>query len=146
MHSNFIFLLAASLVLATELSNENAVPDSKKLDGPWNVTSVVRNRNELPPEKLNGLQATFRDGHFAFKMGEKTLTEGTFQLDPGKSPPTIDLTSKDANGSAQKTLAIYDLTGDILSICGAAPGQPRPSEFEALDGSGHTLTTFQRVK
>jgi uncharacterized protein (TIGR03067 family) len=146
VNSSVLFILAANLLVAAEPSNENAIQESKKLEGAWNVTSVVRNRNELPSERLSNLQTTFREGRFAFKMGAKTLSEGTFQLDPGKLPRTIDLTSQDANGKQQTTRAIYDLSGDVLRICGAQPGQDRPRELEATDGSGHTLTTFERAK
>ena len=146
MKSNVLFVLAAGVLLAAARGNENTTQETKKLEGAWNVTSVVRNRNELPAEKLTDLQTIFRDGRFAFKQGDKTLTEGTFQLDPTKMPRTIDLTTIDADGKEKITLAIYDLTEDMLSICGAQPGEERPREFDAADGSGHTLTTFQRVK
>jgi uncharacterized protein (TIGR03067 family) len=119
---------------------------NKELEGAWSVTSAERNKNELPAERLKDLQATFRDGRFAFRQGDKTLTEGTLRVDPEKVPRTIDLTTIDANGNDETALAIYDLTEDSLKICGAQPGETRPSEFAAMDGSGHTLTTFQRVK
>jgi uncharacterized protein (TIGR03067 family) len=138
--------LAASVLLAAAHGNENTIQQSKKLEGSWSVTSAVRNRNELPAERLANVQAIFRDGRFAFTQGDKALTEGTFQIDPAKTPRTIDLTTIDANGNEKTTLAIYDLAEDMLRICGAQPGVERPSEFVANDGSGHTLTTFQRVK
>lgn len=146
MNSNLPFVLAASVLLAAVLGDENKNQENKKLEGTWSVTSVVRNRNELPAEQLKDLQTIFRDGRVAFKHGDTILSEGTFQLDPDKMPRTIDLTTKDTNGKESTTLAIYDLTEDNLRICGAQPGEERPSEFAANDGSGHTLTTFQRVK
>jgi len=146
VQSNVLVVLAAFVLLAADRGNENTIQESKKLEGAWSVTSAVRNRNELPAEKRNGLQVIFRDGRFAFKQGDKALAEGTFRLDPAAAPRTIDLTTIDANGNEKTTLAIYDLTEDALRICGAPPGEGRPGEFAALDGSGHTLTTFQRVK
>ena len=144
MKGSVLLVLAASVLLAAE-GNEN-IQEGKKLQGSWNATSVVRNRNELPAEQLKDLQLVFRDGRFAFKKGDKMLDEGTFRLDPAKAPRTIDLVTTDADGKEKTTLAIYELTDDTLRICGAQSGEGRPDEFAANDGSGHTLSTFERVK
>ncbi len=146
MKGNVLLALASIMLLGAEGANENTPRESKELEGAWNVTSVVRNRNELPAERLKDLQMIFQGGRFAFKQGDKTLTEGTFRLDPAKAPGTIDLTAIDANGNNQTTLAIYELMDDSLKICGAQPGETRPGEFAAMDGSGHTLTALRRVK
>ena len=146
MKANVLVFLAASLLLTVASGDENNVQENKKLEGSWSATSVVRNTNELPAERLKDLQIVFRGGHFAFKQGDKMLSEGTFRLDPVKAPRTIDLATKGADEKEQLTLAIYELTADVLRICGAQPGGERPSEFAAMDGSGHTLTTFERVK
>ena len=146
MKADVLVFSAASVLLAVASGEENNIQENKKMEGSWNATSVVRNTNELPAEKLKDLQIVFRGGRFAFKQGDKTLSEGTFGLDPIKALRTIDLATKGADGKEQITLAIYELTEDTLRICGAQPGGERPSEFAAVDGSGHTLTTFQRVK
>ena len=41
---------------------------------------------------------------------------------------------------------IFELTDDQLRYCVAAPGKPRPTEFSAPKGSGHTLVTLKPVK
>src|SRR5262245_55088075 len=146
MKSSVLLVLALSVLHAAEGGKEDALPEAKQLQGSWSVTSVVRNQNELPAERLKDVQAVFRDGRFEFKQGDKMLTEGKFRLDPAKTAPAIDLVTTDADGKKQTTLAIYELTEGRLRICGAQPGEARPSEFSASDGSGHTLTTFERVK
>jgi len=146
MLAKMLVFLAASVLFAAASGEENNVQENKKLEGTWSATSVVRNNNELPAEKLKDLQMVFRDGRFAFKRGDKTLNEGTFRLDPAKTPRTIDLAMTDADGKEQMVLAIYELTEDTLRICGAQAGGERPSEFAARDGSGHTLNIFERVK
>ena len=48
----------------------------------------------------------------------------------------------------ERVLGIYKLEGDRLTICRAAPGKPRPSEFKAEKGSGcpyhPTIYIFQK--
>jgi len=146
MKPNVLVFLAASALLAVASGEESNIQENKELEGSWSATSVVRNTNELPAEKLKDLQIVFRGGRFALKQGDRALSEGTFRLDPVKAPRTIDLATQGADGKEQTTLAIYELTDNVLRICGAQPGGERPSEFAALDGSGHTLTTFERVK
>jgi uncharacterized protein (TIGR03067 family) len=140
-----LLALAVGGVLAPESGDEQATQDSKKLEAAWTATSVLRNSNELPAEQLKDLQIIFRDGSFTFKQGDKTLATGSFRLDPAKTPQAIDLTTTETDGTKKTTFAIYELADDLLRICGAQPGEERPSEFAAVDGSGHTLTTFQRA-
>jgi uncharacterized protein (TIGR03067 family) len=146
MNLNVLFFLAASVLLTAVCGNEGTRQEGKVLEGRWSVKSVVRNRNDLPAERLKDLQAVFQDRRFMFQQGEKQLSKGTFRLDPSKTPRTIDLLTIDADGTEKTTLAIYELTEDALRICGAQPGEERPGEFAAMDSTGHTLTTFQRVK
>ena len=141
-----VFVAMAVGVLLAESGNEQALQESTNLDAAWTVTSVLRNNNELPADRLIDLQMVFRDGSFTIEQGDKTLTRGTFRVDTAKTPHAIDLTSSERDGSKMTTLAIYELADGMLRICGAQPGEPRPGEFTAMDGSGHTLTTCERAK
>ena len=141
----YVLVALAAGVLLAESGIEQATLGSTKLDATWTVTSVLRNNNELPAERLKDLQLVFRDDSFTFKQGNKTLTTGTFRLDTAKTPHAIDLTTNERDGSKMTTLAIYELADGVLRICGARPGEPRPGEFAAVDGSGHTLTTCERA-
>ena len=47
---------------------------------------------------------------------------------------------------ASRCKGIFELTGDELRYCVAAPGQPRPTGFAAFKGSGHTLVTLKPFK
>ena len=144
MKTCVLVALAAGVLLA-ESGNEQATQERTKLDATWTVTSVLRNNNELPADRLIDLQLVFRDRSFTIKQGDKTLTVGTFRVDTAKTPHAIDLTTSERDGSKITTLAIYELADGVLRICGAQPGEPRPGEFAAMDGSGYTLTTCERA-
>ena len=45
--------------------------------------------------------------------------------------------------SVSRCRGIFKLAGDELRYCIAAPGQPRPTGFAAVKGSGHTLVTLK---
>ena len=82
-----VFVAMAVGVLLAESGNEQALQESTNLDAAWTVTSVLRNNNELPADRLKDLQVVFRDGGFTFKQGDKTLTAGAFRVDTGPRVP-----------------------------------------------------------
>ena len=43
-------------------------------------------------------------------------------------------------------LGTYELDGDKFKLCVAAPGKDRPTEFTSKEGSGQTLSTWEREK
>ena len=146
MKTCVLVTLTVGVLLGAESGNEATTPEIKKLAGTWTVTSVVRNRNELPEEMLKDLQMIFRDRSFTFQKGDRIIDKGTFQLDPDKTPRAIDLKTTDDGGNERTTFAIYELLDDTLRICGSEPGKERPNEFAATDESGHTLSILRRAK
>lgn len=139
-------VLAVGLLIAADSGRDLATKERKRLEGTWTITSVVRNDNPLPEDKLKDAKFVFQGERFAQQLGDKTLAKGTFRLDPGKKPQTIDLTMSEGEEKGKTILGIYELEDDVLKICGAGPGGERPTEFAAKDGSGHTLITCQRMK
>ena len=68
----------------------------------------------------------------------------TFLLKVGKQPG-IDLTTIDhSDDSRLYTKAIYQLDGDVLTYCVAAPSQDRPTELKTRHGDGNTLVVLRR--
>ncbi len=81
------------------------------------------------------------------------------RIDPTKTPKEIDLTTDlpagtialNVEGETYKPTGkinkgIYELSGDNLRYCFAAPGKLRPKKFEVAKGSGHTLVVLKRFK
>jgi uncharacterized protein (TIGR03067 family) len=68
------------------------------------------------------------------------------KIDPMASPKTIDITFSDGPSKDDTLKGIYELDGDTQRICWAAPGKPRPTEFEAKPDSGRMLQVLEKVK
>ena len=146
MKAHLVVALAVGLLIAADGGKDTATKEGSGLEGTWAITSVVRNDNPLPEDRLKDAKFVFQGERFVQKQGDKTLAKGTFRLDPDKRPPTIDLTMSEGEEKGKSILGVYQLEDDVLTICGAGPGQERPTEFAAKDGSGHTLVTCIRAK
>jgi uncharacterized protein (TIGR03067 family) len=145
VRTQLLAALAIGLLIAADGGQDQAAKDRKMLAGIWTITSVVRNDNPVPEDKLKDARIIFEGELYLHKQEDKTIAQGTFRLDPGKIPATIDLTRTDGKEEEKTTFGIYELKDGVLRICGSRPGQERPTEFAAKDGSDHTLITFQRV-
>jgi uncharacterized protein (TIGR03067 family) len=75
------------------------------------------------------------------------IEEGTFKLDAGKEPRKIDLAITTGNDKGKDQLGIYQLTGDMLKVCFAAPGsKDRPTEFASKANPRTLIVVLQREK
>src|SRR5262245_15287505 len=62
-------------------------------------------------------------------------------------PALIDLTTVYQNKATRPlTRGIYSLQSGVLTYCISAPGRPRPADFTATKGDGHTLVVLRRSR
>jgi uncharacterized protein (TIGR03067 family) len=85
------------------------------------------------------------DKYTVFRF-DKARGKGTLKLDATKNPKTIDALPDGPAGKMGPILGIYEIDGDTLKLCFAAPGMERPKDFTCKAGSGHTLTVWMREK
>ncbi len=67
-----------------------------------------------------------------------------YTVDPTKKPKAIDYTMTEGTTKGKTHLGIYEVNGDMVKFCFAAPDQDRPTEFTAKEGSGWTLSVWKR--
>jgi uncharacterized protein (TIGR03067 family) len=78
--------------------------------------------------------------------GPQVFVKARFVLDTSKTPHAIDYTNLAGAPNAGKAQAgIYEISGNTLKICMAAPGKPRPSQFASTSGDGRSYTTWVRT-
>jgi len=109
--------------------------DYKRIQGKWIVTSNEIRKQSLP--QMAG--AVF---HFS---GDRHWISGDkgnewFSLNENSSPKSIDFYDR----KSPTIRGIYKFEGDRLTLCTAAPGQQRPSEFSTSPFTGTILTTTRR--
>ena len=114
--------------------------------GTWAVTSFVREGKETPPEVARTIVREVEGNHVVWKRAGKSFAGTTVVLDPTKEPHTIDVVPDGGRARGKAVVGIYNLEGDILTICMADADKPRPTALAAPAGTGLTLMTFRRVK
>ena len=112
-----------------------------ELEGEWAMVSCIRNGDPLGPMMVKGGKRVTRGNDTTVFFGDHPFLKTTFTLDPSQQPKTIDLGNA---GEVQR--GIYELDGETMKICYAAPGERRPSDYATARGDGRTMAVWQRTK
>jgi uncharacterized protein (TIGR03067 family) len=137
-----LLLTAASACLlpAADASTEE---EMARLEGTWQLVSAETDGKRLPDEQAKQIRVVIKGGKHTVYFGDKAVAEGiAFTIDPGKRPKQVEDTLPDG----RKVRGIYELDGEALRSCVAAPDKERPTAFTGKAGSGCTLRVFKRVK
>lgn len=142
MGKNLILLLAGALFLTPPLQADE-VPQSnaENLTGAWQLVSYIQNGKDAPAKDVAGYRIVIESGKLTAYLNNSALKTAVLTVDPAKQPST--LTETDAK--KQQTKSIYQLTGDTLAVCSAAPGAEPPKEFASAAGSKQDLWKFERI-
>ena len=124
----------------------DAKADQAAIQGAWKVVGTEEDgqKNENPDE----IVIRFEGEEVSQTKGGQQVDPATFKLDEKAKPKTLDLTPLQGPDKGKTIKGIYELTGDSLKICLAAPGgpgaadAPRPTEFKS--GNGVIVASFER--
>lgn len=147
---NITAMILALLVpwpLLPALADDQAVKDERERhQGTWRASTSIYDGQEAPAEIVRSITRTVEKDHVVWKRDGKSFAGTRIELDPSRDPKAIDVIPDGGKDRGERVLGIYKLEKDRLTICMAAPGQPRPTGFKAEKGSGWTLRTFTREK
>ncbi len=136
-------LLLLTALLTPAADADPVKEEMAKLEGTWQLVSAETDGKRLPDEQAKQIRVVIQGGKHTVYFGEKPLAEGVpFKIDPSKKPTQVEDTLPDG----RKVRGIYQLDGDTLRSCVAAPDKERPTKFTGKAGSGYTLRVFKRVK
>ena len=149
-----MFRRVSLIVVALSLLSGFAVPaaqdaandkDKKLLQGKWQEVSLVEGGEESKVKSkkfvtFDGDKVKITQGD----QGDDILAAGTFIVDAGKTPKTIDLKGKDGAPLDRRATGIYQLKGDDLKLC--LGKKERPTEFVSTAKNGHVVIVYKRVK
>lgn len=140
--------LLLSLALGFGAVAVSAADDKKDpTGGKWVVESVTRDGKA--DDGLKGATREQGEGKYTLtpaKDSKAKAASGTYTIDAGKTPATIDLMPKGGTYDGKTLLGIVKVDGDTLTIAFAEPGKDRPTKFESTAGSGVVVAVHKRAK
>src|SRR5215216_2242606 len=142
-------VLGVGIVLFA-LAGTAAAQDAKKemaqLEGEWTMESGEIDGQAMPEEMRKTAKRVVKDGETTVTIGGQLFMKAKFTIDPAKKPKAIDYTMTGGPTEGKTQLGIYELDGDTVKFCFAAPGKDRPTDFTAKEGSHRTLSVWKRDK
>jgi uncharacterized protein (TIGR03067 family) len=117
-----------------------------QLEGEWSMVSGEANGFSMPKETADNGKRLAKDGETTITIGGKVYFKAKISIDPTKKPKAIDYTMTEGPTKGKTHLGIYELDGDTVKFCFAAPGKDRPTEFTAKEGSERVLSVWKRDK
>lgn len=117
-----------------------------KLEGVWEVKTFTKLGVEATDwVKDNSPKLTFDGENYTWKAGNGS-EDGKFKFGSEGSLRTIDFSITSGNDKGKFQLGIYEVDGDDLKLCFAAPGTAdRPMKFASkANGAEYILSTLKR--
>lgn len=150
---------AGKAVAAVPVSRE--VSEESRLQGEWEVVEVEAKGRKTPQAVIKDrrpmLNVDVRTRGYTTATGQPALSVrvvADIKSGPGQSR-TVDVKLRDSLPVRQIDLVdekdgveqgIYKLEGDTLTMCFAAPGEPRPVAFTTGEQSKNWVIVLKRVK
>jgi uncharacterized protein (TIGR03067 family) len=136
-----VIVLAGSVAAQDDTKKEMA-----KLEGEWSMVSGNASGQSLPEEAVKSGKRVCKDGETTITISGKVYFKAKVTIDPTQKPKAIDYEMREGPTKGKTHLGIYELDGDTVKFCFAAPGKDRPTDFTAKEGSERTLSVWKRDK
>lgn len=115
-----------------------------EFEGEWPMISGTMNGKPMDQSMVQWVKRLTQANQTTVQAGPQVMLEVEFTYDPTQSPKTIDYVNLTGTNKGKTQSGIYKFEGDVLTVCIAAPGDPRPAEFESVPGDDRTLTAWKR--
>lgn len=142
----FVTTIAALGLVGVGAAQDAPKKEMAQLEGDWSMVSGVADGFAMPPDMVKNGKRVAKQGETTISFGGQVYFKAKFTVDATKKPKTIDYAMTEGPTKGKTHLGIYELDGDTVKFCFAAPGKDRPTEFFAKEGSQRTLSVWKRDK
>ena len=125
-------VLALSLAPVLAAETEVAKKDLAQLQGEWSMVSAGGGGQTVPSASLRNSKRICKGDETTVIVGGQLLLKAKFTLDPSSKPKSIDYQVTGGSNTGKSQLGIYELEGDTVKFCFAAPGQAIALPISAL--------------
>lgn len=116
-----------------------------EFEGEWRMLSGVMNGKAMDESMVKWVRRVTEGNQTTVMAGPQTMLKVEFSCDASQSPMTIDYVNLAGSHKGKTQHGIYKFEGDVLTVCVAPPGAPRPVQWESLFGDNRTLTAWRRA-
>jgi uncharacterized protein (TIGR03067 family) len=141
-----VLVTAILVVVVPLLAQDAAKKEMSQLEGEWSMVSGEADGVSLPEATVKTGKRVAKEGETTISFGGQVYFKAKFRIDPTKKPKAIVYTMTEGPTKGKTHLGIYELDGDTVKFCFAAPGKDRPTEFTSKKGSQQTLSVWKRLK
>ncbi|HET6326993.1 MAG TPA: TIGR03067 domain-containing protein [Planctomycetaceae bacterium] len=114
-----------------------------RLAGVWSFSQVKVNGKAQPAGHEADRMIIQKDGRYAV-VQRRGITHGTMQVDPAHSPKHYDVVIVSGPMKGVKVSAIYELSGNTLTMCMPLGKPERPAALESKAGDNQLFEVFKR--
>jgi len=139
-------LVAVLLLAGAVAAQDGNKKEISLLDGEWSMVSGQADGRDMPKEFVNTGKRVAKDGEVTIMIAGQVFFKAKFTIDATKKPKTIDYVMTEGFTKGKTQLGIYELDGDTVKFCFAAPDKERPTDFTAKEGSQRTFSVWKRDK
>jgi uncharacterized protein (TIGR03067 family) len=141
-----VLLMVALVAVAPARAQDAAKKEMAQLEGAWSMVSGEANGVSMPEATVKTGKRVAQEGETTISFGGQVYFKAKFRIDPTQKPKAIDYAMTECPTKGKTHLGIYELDGDTVKFCFAAPGKDRPTEFTAKEGTQQTLSVWKRLK
>jgi uncharacterized protein (TIGR03067 family) len=140
----FVTVIAVLVLVGAGGAQDTRKKEMTLLEGEWSMVSGEANGQSMPKETVKSGKRVAKDGQTTITIGGQVYFKARFSIDPTRNPKAIDYMMTEGPTKGKTHLGIYEIDGDLVKFCFAAPGNDRPTEFTAKEGSQRTLSVWKR--
>jgi uncharacterized protein (TIGR03067 family) len=141
-----VSIIAVLALVCTSGAQDAAKNEMSQLEGEWSMVSGQANGQAMPQDLVKSAKRVAKGGETTITFAGQVFFKAKFSIDPAKKPKAIDYTMTEGPTKGKTHLGIYEVNGDTVTFCFAAPGGDRPTNFTAKEGSQRTLSVWKRDK
>jgi len=135
-----------SLTACFGAETEAAKKDREQLQGEWSMVNGGGGGQIVKGAAMGSSKRVCKGDETTVIVGSQLLMKAKFTLDPSTKPKSIDYQVTGGPNAGKSQLGIYELEGDTVKFCFAAPGKARPADFTTSPGDGRTSSVWKREK
>jgi uncharacterized protein (TIGR03067 family) len=113
------------------------------VEGTWLPTSAEFSGSPFPDKILKTITLVLTEKTYTVSIGNVNDI-GTLTLHPESEPKSMDILGTEGPNKGKTFLAIYELTGDTLTICYDLAGKNRPRTFATSPNTQLFLVHYKR--